>query len=176
IPNDMFNTDPDSVEWKRLAAKVAQLAEKEIQTSTKHKLYPGCIVRIRAVTRFDKVISNSNDTPFSERRWRVVGFPTGRGLITHADDYGYFRKVKLVSDGEIKVLHASRLCICTSAETDVADLRRAMRRIGRQNPLRDHGLSRRRVRERRTDRNRSKFLSTARGVEPAKVTAEWVQG
>ncbi|KAF4735917.1 hypothetical protein FOZ63_007677, partial [Perkinsus olseni] len=102
IPSDMLDTDPESVEWKRLVDKMVLQAEKKLHTSTKHVLYPGCIVRVRAVTRFDKVISNSNDTPFSERRWRVVGFPTSNGLITDADDYGYFRKVKVVSDGEVK--------------------------------------------------------------------------
>ncbi|KAF4650136.1 hypothetical protein FOL47_001427, partial [Perkinsus chesapeaki] len=102
IPNDMFNADPAGVEWKRLVDHAVQLAEKKLISSTKHELYPGCIVRVRATTRFDKVVTNSNDTPFSERRWRVVGFPTSSGLITNAEDYGYFRKVKIVCDGEIK--------------------------------------------------------------------------
>ncbi|KAF4741387.1 hypothetical protein FOZ63_001737 [Perkinsus olseni] len=134
IPADMLKLDSADVEWQRLVMKCLNDAERKLQSCTQHDLFPGAIVRLRAVNKYDKIITKTTDMPFSEKRWRVVGFiSSSKGLVTTTDhnEFGLFRKAKIMSGRETKVVHVSRLILCDPGEVDVLDLRRAMRRIAR---------------------------------------------
>ncbi|KAF4675663.1 hypothetical protein FOL47_007435 [Perkinsus chesapeaki] len=134
IPADMMKLQATDVEWQRLVDKSVRDAQNKLNNCTHHDLYPGAVVRLRAVNKYDKIITKTMDMPFSGRRWRVVGFvSSSKGLVTDVDDdyYSLFRKAKIVSNRETKIVHVSRLIRCDPGEVDVLDLRRAMRRIAR---------------------------------------------
>ncbi|EER00072.1 gag/pol/env polyprotein, putative [Perkinsus marinus ATCC 50983] len=137
IPAEMMKLESTDVEWQRLIAKCVADAERKLESCTYHELFPGAIVRMRQVNKYDKIITKTMDMPFSEKRWRVLGFiSSSRGLVTTSpnDDYGLFRKAKIICDKEVKVVHVSRLTHCKPGEVDVQDLRRAMRRMTRDSP------------------------------------------
>ncbi|KAF4646952.1 hypothetical protein FOZ61_004892, partial [Perkinsus olseni] len=59
IPADMLKLDTSSVEWQRLVDTAVLDAEKKIDSCTRHELYPGAVVRVRAVNKFDKVVTKT---------------------------------------------------------------------------------------------------------------------